>query len=116
LKALRKHRIFEANEFKCVKSERDILVSCRDHPFIIQLYAVFHDFQRVYFLLEYASCGAFYEFLLKFGSSFDDACVKWFSGQIICAISYLHSKLVVRFRCIYFVKNGFVLICRFIGI
>ncbi|CAF3504295.1 unnamed protein product [Adineta steineri] len=96
LKALRKHRIFEANEFECVKNERDILLFSRDNPFIIQLYAVFHDFQRVYFLLEYANCGAFYEFLLTFGSKFDNACIKWFSSHIICAISYLHSKLVIH--------------------
>ena len=98
MKAIRKHRIFEANEFEYIKSERDVLVSCRHHSCIIQLYAVFHDFQRVYFLLEYASCGDFYEFLLRYGSSFDNACIKWFSGQIICALSYLHSKLVVSFN------------------
>jgi serine/threonine protein kinase len=97
LKALRKHRIFEGDEYECVKNERDVLVASREHPFIIQLYAVFHDLQRVYFLLEYAPCGAFYDFLLNHGSSFDKECIKWFSGQIICAIGYLHSKLVVSF-------------------
>jgi serine/threonine protein kinase len=106
LKVLRKHRIFEANEFDCVKSERDILVLTREYPFIIQLYAVFHDFQRVYFLFEHASCGTFYEFLLRFGSNFDNACIHWFSGQIICAIRYLHSKLVVRFHRFYLLKKN----------
>ncbi len=96
LKALRKHRILEGNEFECVKNERDILVSSRKHPFIVELFAVFHDFQRVYLLLEFAPCGAFYNFLLKYGSSFDDECIKWFSGQLICALNYLHSKLVVN--------------------
>jgi serine/threonine protein kinase len=105
LKALRKHRIFEANEFDCVKSERDVLVLTREYPFIIQLYAVFHDFQRVYFLLEYATCGTFYEFLLRCGTNFDNASIHWFSGQIICAIRYLHSKLVVRFHLFYLLKK-----------
>ncbi|UJR25382.1 hypothetical protein I4U23_006730 [Adineta vaga] len=96
LKALRKHRIFEANEYDCVKSERDVLYNARQNPFIIKLYAVIHDIQRVYFLLEYAPCGAFYEFLLRFGGDFDNACIKWFSAHIICAIHYLHSKLVIH--------------------
>lgn len=95
LKALRKHRILESREYDCVKNERDIMISCRDNPFIIHLCAVFHDFERVYFLLEYAPCGAFYEFLLRFGQSFDTNCIKWFSGQIVCALSYLHSRLIV---------------------
>ena len=95
LKAMRKHRICEADELEYVKNERNILVSCRDNPFIIQLYAVFHDFQRVYFVLEYAPCGDFYGFLTRFGHRFDTACIKWFSGHLICAIDYLHSKLVV---------------------
>lgn len=97
LKALRKHRIFESNEYDCVENERNILIETRNYPYIIQLYAVFHDFQRVYFLLEYAICGNFYDFLLTFGRNFDQACIQWFSGQIICALRYLHSKLVVNF-------------------
>ena len=95
LKALRKHRIFEANEYDCMMSERNVLHDVRGNPLIIRLYAAFHDFQRVYFLLEYAPCGNFYDFLLRFGPEFDNNCVKWFSAHIICAIGYLHSKLVV---------------------
>lgn len=96
LKALRKHRILESNEFGCIKNERDIMISCRNNPFLIQLYAVFHDFERVYFLLEFAPCGAFYDFLLRCGQNFDSNCIKWFSGQIVCALSYLHSKLIIH--------------------
>jgi serine/threonine protein kinase len=69
----------------------------RDYPFIIRMYAVFHDFQRVYFLLEHAPCGNFYDFSSKLKEGFDNECIQWFSGQIICAIRYLHSKLIVRF-------------------
>ena len=95
LKALRKHQIFEKNEYECAKNERDILILCRDYPFIIQLYVVVHDFQRIYFLLEHASCGNFYEFLAKLDVGLDYQCVQWFSGQIICALRFLHSKLIV---------------------
>ena len=95
LKVVRKHRIFEANEFDCVKNERDVLILCRDNPFIIQLSAVFHDFQRVFFLMEYAPCGAFYDFLMRFGSNFDNDCIKWFSGQLVCALDFLHSNMIV---------------------
>lgn len=95
MKALRKHRVLEGNEFESVKRERDILISSRHHPFIIHVYAVFHDFERIYFLLEYAPCGAFYDFLLRCGENFDEPCIQWFSGQIICALSYLHSQLIV---------------------
>ncbi|CAF1201932.1 unnamed protein product [Rotaria sordida] len=96
LKALRKHRIFEAHVYEYIKNERNILESCRGNPFIIQLYATFHDFERVYFLLEYAPCGNFYQFLTRFRPTFDNACIKWFSGQIICALSYIHSKLIIH--------------------
>ncbi|CAF1006246.1 unnamed protein product [Rotaria sordida] len=96
LKALRKHRIFEAHVYEYIKNERNILESCRGNPFIIQLYATFHDFERVYFLLEYAPCGNFYQFLTRFRPTFDNACIKWFSGQIICALCYIHSKLIIH--------------------
>ena len=95
LKALRKNRICEGHEYEGVKNERDVLVLCRGQPFIIQLYAVFHDFDRVYFLLEYAPCGAFYDFLIRFGWKFNEQCIQWFSGQIVCALDYLHSQLIV---------------------
>lgn len=96
LKALRKHQIFENNEYDCAKNERDMLILCRNYPFIIQLYAVVHDFQRLYFLLEHAPCGNFYEFLAKLEFGLDFQCVQWFSGQIICALRFLQSKLIVR--------------------
>jgi serine/threonine protein kinase len=95
LKAIRKHRIFEANEYECVQGEREILMLSREYPFIIRLYAVFHDFQRVYFLLEHAPCGNFYDFISRLKGGFDNECIQWFSGQIICAIRFLHSKLIV---------------------
>ena len=95
LKALRKHRIFEKNEYDCVKNERDVLVLCRNYSFIIQLYAVVHDFQRIYFFLEHASCGNFYDFLSKLEMGLDHECIQWFSGQIICALRFLHTKLIV---------------------
>ncbi len=108
MKALRKHRIFETDEYDCVKNERDILVLTREYPFIIQLYAVFHDFQRVYFLLEYASCGNFYQFLSGYGAGFDNECIQWFSGQIVCALRFLHSKLIVNF--FFYLKKKLMLI------
>jgi serine/threonine protein kinase len=98
LKAIRKHRIFEADEYDCVQSEREILILSRQYPFIIRLFAVFHDFQRVYFLLEHASCGNFYDFLSRLTVGFDNECIQWFSGQIICAIRFLHSNLIVSFH------------------
>lgn len=95
LKALRKHRIFEKNEYDCVQNERDLLLLCRYCPFIIQLYAVIHDIQRIYFFLEHASCGNFYNFLSRLEIGLDEECIQWFSGQILCALRFLHSKLIV---------------------
>ncbi len=86
-----------------------MLILTRDYPFIIQLYAVFHDFQRVYFLLEYAAGGTFYDFLLQSRKGFDSTCIRWFSGQIICALRYLHSKLVVSMIIFDFLNNDFFL-------
>ncbi|CAF4148292.1 unnamed protein product, partial [Rotaria magnacalcarata] len=92
LKALRKYKISKSDSCKYVKSERDILESFRKNPFIIRLHATMQDSQRVYFLLTYAPCGSLYQYLTKY--KLDEESVKWFSGQIICAINCLHSKSI----------------------
>ncbi|CAM4779974.1 unnamed protein product [Rotaria magnacalcarata] len=94
LKALRKYKISKSDSCKYVKSERDILESFRKNPFIIRLHATMQDSQRVYFLLAYAPCGSLYQYLTKY--KLDEESVKWFSGQIICAINCLHSKSIIR--------------------
>lgn len=101
LKTLRKHRICESDDYEYVKNERSILKACRNNPFIIRLYAAVQDFERIYLLLEYASCGTFYDYLTRFRPHLDDSSIKWFSGQIICAIKYLHSKFIVSFSIFY---------------
>ena len=95
MKTIRKHRIFENDEYECIRNERDILILSRQCSFIYQIHAVFHDLERVYFLLEYAPCGCFYRFLYRVGKGFNEECIQWFSGQILCALRFLHSKLIV---------------------
>lgn len=96
LKTIRKHRIFENDEYDCIRAERDVLILSRQCQFINKIHAVFHDLERVYFLLEYAPSGCFFHFLSRFGKYFNDECVQWFSGQILCALRFLHSKLIVK--------------------
>ncbi|CAF4612979.1 unnamed protein product [Rotaria socialis] len=95
LKALRTYETsYKSDGCKYVKSERDILESFRKNPFIIRLHAAMQDSQRVYFLLEYAPCGGLRQYFTKY--KLDEESVKWFSGQIICAINYLHSKSIIH--------------------
>mmetsp|Transcript_55853 Transcript_55853/g.130714 ORF Transcript_55853/g.130714 Transcript_55853/m.130714 type:complete len:967 (+) Transcript_55853:81-2981(+) len=57
LKRMSKGHIQKSGASKQVVSERDILSTCKDCAFIIQLVRTFKDDQHVYFLLEKASGG-----------------------------------------------------------
>ncbi|GAB1600387.1 putative serine/threonine-protein kinase PRKY [Argonauta hians] len=76
-----------------VKSEREIL-STVHHPFIVNMSWSYHDQNFLYMLLEYVPGGELFSYLRKSGF-FTSAWANFFACELISAIDYLHSKLIV---------------------
>jgi len=76
-----------------VKAEKQILQTL-EHPFIVNLLAVFQDEKRIFMLMEYVNGGELFSHLRKEGRLPNDN-ARFYAGIIVLAFAYLHSLLVV---------------------
>jgi serine/threonine protein kinase len=98
MKCLCKHLILEGQNVGYVQSERDILSQCQSNPFIIQLHYAFQNAERLFFLMEVARGGTLFDLLdNQAPRPFKQERIIFYTGQVTCAILFLHSKRIVRF-------------------
>jgi len=93
LKTLKKAAIIKMKQVDHIVSEKAILQSLQ-HPFIVNLYAAFHDPRYVCMLLEYVVGGEFFTHLRKAGR-FDNDAAMFYASQIAAIFEYCHSKNIV---------------------
>lgn len=95
IKVLDKRHIIKEKKVKYVNIEKDTLNRLTEHPGIVRLYYTFQDERSLYFVLDLASGGELLSTLKKIGS-FDEECTRFYGGQILDAIDYMHSKGVIH--------------------
>uniref|UniRef100_A0A3Q0KIP7 cAMP-dependent protein kinase n=2 Tax=Schistosoma mansoni TaxID=6183 RepID=A0A3Q0KIP7_SCHMA len=93
LKILSKLHIIKNHQINNVINEKRILASC-NFTFIIQLYTTFKDTTYLYMVIEYAIGGDLFT-LLRHMKKFPDNMVKFYGGQVILALEYLHYLTIV---------------------
>jgi len=96
MKTLCKHLVLEGQSVGYVQSERDVLTICQSNPFIIQLHYAFQNAERLFFLMEVARAGTLYNLLdLQAPRPFKQERIIFYTGQVTCALMFLHSKRIV---------------------
>jgi 3-phosphoinositide dependent protein kinase-1 len=95
IKVLDKRHIIKEKKVKYVNIEKDTLNRLTEHPGIVRLYYTFQDERSLYFVLDLASNGELLGVLKKMGT-FDEECTRFYGGQILDAIDYMHSKGVIH--------------------
>ena len=66
-----------------------------NHPFIVKLIEVIETADYIGLVLEYASGGELFDYILKRRSLKEAEAQKYFS-QLICALAYMHSQKIVH--------------------
>ncbi|XP_066254913.1 cGMP-dependent protein kinase, isozyme 1-like isoform X2 [Euwallacea similis] len=95
LKLMKKHEIHGKAQIEQVYNEKDLQMMC-DSPFIVKLYKTFRDTKYIYFLLEPCLGGDLWNLLRRQRKKcFDSEAAKFYTGCILEALSYLHSKDIV---------------------
>jgi cGMP-dependent protein kinase len=93
LKVLKKQHIVETKQQDHVLNERNIMLDARSN-FICRLYKTFKDKKYLYLLLEPCLGGELWS-LLREKRQFEESDTKFYTGCVIEALSYLHSKGIV---------------------
>lgn len=100
MKVFRKNSILEGHDLAYVMLERKVLIESQSNPFIIQLLFAFQNAERLFLLMEVARGGNFYRTLMKqVPRPFSYERIVFHSGEIACALNYLHSKFIVNQIC-----------------
>jgi len=93
LKILSKTEVIRLKQQEHIRSERHILLQV-DHPFIVKLYNTFESAENLYLLLEYVYGGEVFSHLRQAGRFSKEYC-KFYSGQIVLVLKYLHGLNIV---------------------
>ena len=94
IKVLEKDRICDVADVERVSREIHILKLIR-HPNIIQLYEIIETPKKLYLIMEYASGGELFDYIVKHSKlSEKEACL--FFHEIIAGIEYIHKLHIVH--------------------
>ncbi|KAM8743044.1 cGMP-dependent protein kinase 1-like isoform 1-T1 [Acanthopagrus schlegelii] len=93
LKVLKKRHILDTSQQGHILSERRIMMEAHS-PFIIRLYRTFRDSKYLYMLLEACLGGELWTQLRDRGS-FDDSTTRFYTGCVIEALAFLHSRGII---------------------
>lgn len=118
LKAMQKRSLIEMKRVAHVMRERELLVACCDHPFIVTLHGAFTDAANVYMLFEPALGG---ELLTLLGAEekgrFREGQACFYAASVVAALSHMHSRSIayrdLKPENLLLDKEGFLKICDF---
>ncbi|XP_050443522.1 3-phosphoinositide-dependent protein kinase 1 isoform X2 [Adelges cooleyi] len=97
IKVCEKHQIIREKKREQVRREKDALniLSNSGSSFFVKLYCTFQDAERLYFVMSYAKNGDMLPYINKVGS-FDAACTRFYSGEILRALEHLHDLNIMH--------------------
>jgi len=93
LKIMKKSEVIRLKQVEHVKAEVGIL-SQIEHPFVVNLLTTFQDDKRLFLLLEFVNGGELFSYLRREGR-LPDPEAQFYSGEIVLAFAYLHSKHII---------------------
>ncbi|XP_050525707.1 3-phosphoinositide-dependent protein kinase 1 isoform X2 [Daktulosphaira vitifoliae] len=97
IKVCEKQQIIREKKREQVRREKDALniLSNSGSSFFVKLYCTFQDTERLYFVMSYAKNGDMLPYINKVGS-FDVACTRFYSGEILRALEHLHDLNIMH--------------------
>lgn len=97
MKVLKKATIVQkAKTTEHIKTERQVLASVRQSPFLCTLYYAFQTDTKLHLILEYIKGGELFTHLFK-REHFNENEVRFYIGEITLALEHLH-KLGIIYR------------------
>ncbi|GAA5977064.1 hypothetical protein JCM5350_007544 [Sporobolomyces pararoseus] len=117
LKVINKSRITTPGALAQVFAERQVLALTVDSPFLVSLKFSFQSSTNLFFVIDYKGGGELFQHLQRDGGRFEESRVKYYVGEIVLAIEYLHEKGIVyrdlKPENILLDSNGHVVLCDF---
>ncbi|XP_030376948.1 cGMP-dependent protein kinase 1 isoform X2 [Scaptodrosophila lebanonensis] len=94
LKIIKKIDVVKQDQIEHVYNEKNVMIQCRNSPFIAQLYRTYRNEKYVYFLMEACMGGDVWTVMYK-RQYFDEKTAKFIAGCVVEAFHYLHSHSII---------------------
>ncbi|XP_022195555.2 cAMP-dependent protein kinase catalytic subunit 1 [Nilaparvata lugens] len=88
MKVLNKAKILSLEQVEHTLNEKKIL-QCLNYPFVVYMAFAFSDNSYLYFVLPFIIGGEMYTLLRKY-KTFDEDLAKFYAGQVVLGLEYLH--------------------------
>jgi len=93
MKVIDKSRIADDKEIVHIKNEREVMIH-NSHPFLMKLHYSFQTRTALYFVMDYINGGELF-FHIKRGLRLNEDEVRFYSGQVVLALEYLHKHGII---------------------
>ncbi|GAA5846808.1 hypothetical protein JCM5353_005910 [Sporobolomyces roseus] len=117
LKVINKSRITTPGALAQVFAERQVLALTVDSPFLVSLKFSFQSSTNLFFVIDYKGGGELFQHLQRDGGRFEESRVRFYLGEIVLALEYLHERGIVyrdlKPENILLDSNGHVVLCDF---
>lgn len=117
MKVLKKATIVQkAKTTEHIKTERQVLESIRELPFLVKLYYAFQTDAKLHLILEYIRGGELFTHLFK-RERFNENEVRFYTGEITIALEHLHKLGIIyrdiKLENILLDQDGHICLCDF---
>lgn len=94
MKVISKKLLKKKNHISYMKSERDILTKI-DHPFVVSLWFAFQSEKKIFLVMDFLAGGELFFHLKRRGLILEHE-VRFYLGEMILAIEFLHNKGIIH--------------------
>eukprot|EP00596_Hydrurales_sp_CCMP1899_P003551 CAMPEP_0119044698 /NCGR_PEP_ID=MMETSP1177-20130426/33696_1 /TAXON_ID=2985 /ORGANISM="Ochromonas sp, Strain CCMP1899" /LENGTH=813 /DNA_ID=CAMNT_0007015211 /DNA_START=211 /DNA_END=2649 /DNA_ORIENTATION=- len=94
MKVISKKLLTKKNHISYMKSERDILTKV-DHPFVVSLWFAFQSEKKIFLVMDFLAGGELFFHLKRRGLIMEHE-VRFYLGEMILAIEFLHNKGIIH--------------------
>ena len=93
MKVLNKKKLEQSDQLEHIKTERTVLQYVA-HPFLVRLLYAFQTPEKLFMVMEFVNGGELF-FHLKKERRFPELRVKFYSAQLLLALSHLHDQVII---------------------
>mmetsp|Transcript_19513 Transcript_19513/g.32580 ORF Transcript_19513/g.32580 Transcript_19513/m.32580 type:complete len:472 (+) Transcript_19513:303-1718(+) len=93
IKVIPKGKLRTPRRRRLMNDEKDIMIRCRDHPFILTLHHCFQTSSHVCMVMDFCQGGELFYSLAKH-TRFSEDIVRFYASEIISALTFLHENRV----------------------
>ena len=94
MKCIKKKTIAKEKQESHIMTERNVLISMKEHPFFVQIHATFQTDKYIYYILDYCPGGEIYR-LLRRRHRFCERETQFYAAQLVLAIEAMHKKNIL---------------------